>query len=960
MNSFFTLPISDFLVRRAAFSIVLPVLFLLLGAPATHAQPPPPGENPCEFITLPTGKIVRWYGYANRTYFVQISDTNNPLGKWSWAPIIEAGNEALISYEVDGTASKSFFRLKPTDLPVPSGRTIDTADFDEDGISNIDEIKPPAPLLASYATDPLDADTDHDGIPDAYERAYGLDPNDDGSIDPLNGAYGDLDADGIVNLEEYWYGSNPTSSDSDADGLTDSEEAYSTFTDPIIADTDGDGMSDAQEDLDRDQLNNLAELRVHHTWPWTADTDGDTLRDGWELANGFDPLVYNSTTDPDDDGLTNAQEQLLGLAPMDSDTDNDGTLDGVEDSDGDTLTNQAEFKIHHTNPIKADTDSDGLSDAAEITTHLTIPTNHDTDGDALPDGWEVQYALNPKDATGPAGSTGDPDTDGLNNFQEWLNGCDPNDADSDNDGTGDLTEVTQGSNPNDPTDGGDPPPTNQLLDLPFTVSDPSESYSEKWKLTIKGLGPDDHRTISLASPGYGQQATATLKLRKWNRYETSISHLGTEPTYLEENDNKPDYDWEATVDGQPTSVAVEQTEDESGENNFIMVKDHWLLDNRQAVFTTEKHGDEEDIVSGKKAFLVPVAIKDNTDATGVDSVSITADPADIGYQAKSWIMAPAGGTVVVNGVSFPLTDDMHFNIPVEPATDLEITCPNATPNPLSPDTTSLSTADPPPIVTWAGTGSETIDNTPVFKIGIAKEAVDLPIRVKTMKKRTLKVTVFPVKKGASAAAIVLPTKTDMIKEINKVYGYQLNAWAAEPTYRPEQIFDYDPAVPGHPNGDSVLTSQSAEHTGLIASCVDADADFVVILIGGVAYVDGTNLITGFAPPGVKPLVLTTSKPRHYTIPIDLNNPAHLAELADLFPVWNSDVLDGMVHEMGHRIIGVGHPNQGGGPAPLEGTDRTRRLMTSGDQRGYNADLIVKSEWDTAESWMKINIDDPTQ
>ncbi len=49
----------------------------------------------------------------------------------------------------------------------------------------------------------------------------------------------------------------------------------------------------------------------------------------------------------------------------------------------------------------------------------------DSDGDGLPDSWETQFGLNPHDATGDNGATGDPDRDGLTNLQEFLAGSDP-------------------------------------------------------------------------------------------------------------------------------------------------------------------------------------------------------------------------------------------------------------------------------------------------------------------------------------------------------------------------------------------------------------------------------------------------------------------------------------------------------------------------------------------------------
>ena len=133
--------------------------------------------------------------------------------------------------------------------------------------------------------------------------------------------------------------------DSDNDDLADFAEVI-YGTNPMLTDTDQDGLSDSQEVL------------IYRTNPLSNDTDSDFMSDYFELLYGLNPHdSYDAALDLDSDGLTNLEEFQHYVNPRNPDTDDDHLSDGDE------------VHIYHTFPNNPDSDGDGWSDSFEIYYH---------------------------------------------------------------------------------------------------------------------------------------------------------------------------------------------------------------------------------------------------------------------------------------------------------------------------------------------------------------------------------------------------------------------------------------------------------------------------------------------------------------------------------------------------------------------------------------------------------------
>lgn len=144
---------------------------------------------------------------------------------------------------------------------------------------------------------------------------------------------------------------------------------------------------------------------------WNLDNDNDGISDAEEELFGTDPFK----ADTDGDGLNDKFELEAGLDPLKSDSNDNGILDGDEDSDEDKLSNLEE-QISGTNPIFADSDGDGLSDYDEIKLYNTSPNDEDSDKDGLSDYDEIELGTDPNNAD----SNGNGIKDGDENFDTSI------------------------------------------------------------------------------------------------------------------------------------------------------------------------------------------------------------------------------------------------------------------------------------------------------------------------------------------------------------------------------------------------------------------------------------------------------------------------------------------------------------------------------------------------------------
>jgi hypothetical protein len=243
----------------------------------------------------------------------------------------------------------------------------------------------------------------------------------------------DTDKDGIPDSQDNCpYKSNKDQKDSDKDGIGDACDTCPQKYNPDQKDSDKDGIGDACDivDTDKDGIPDSQDNCPNNLNKDQTDTDKDGICDVCDNC----PKKYNpDQKDSGKDGIGDACDIV--------DTDKDGIPDSRDncpnkanedqkDNDKDGVGDACDNCPQKYNPDQKDSDNDGIGDACEIT---------DTDKDSIPDSEDnCPYKIN-KDQK-------DIDDDGVgdecDNCPEKYN---PDQKDSDNDGVGDACKSSSSS-----------------------------------------------------------------------------------------------------------------------------------------------------------------------------------------------------------------------------------------------------------------------------------------------------------------------------------------------------------------------------------------------------------------------------------------------------------------------------------------------------------------------------------
>ena len=767
--------------------------------------------------------------------------------------------------------------------------------------------------IMALCTPPASAilDTNNNGMSDVWERLYNNGELFPSTFDPLD----DDDSDGWTNAEEAVAGTDPESSLS-PNGMVRPEVTI---------------LHDVALDLDNDGFPELYAEVATITWPI--------------IAGKFYTLLYS----PD---MTENSWIFLQQAAAISDGTRTANF---------PITSPGDKMFWRVTVEDIDSDGDGLTDAEEYMLG-TDPHNAQTIA-GIPDFWLARYFTNILLAGGlnTIDPNADPDDDGYTNEQEAYLGTNPN-------------------TPNTPITGkiGQEAIVNGTFSEPGIGSLPSNTSDTTWDYWgaggVKGWSAYVGTNIEFQNitPQTSGNPYVELKAHPEGHYGIK-QEVGTQkgPTYLLALDCRNRADVPAACSNFNILVGNKIIRQISFSDptattppSFYVAPGAWTTVTASfkavppVVIISLVPVNTLDDTTGclvDNVRIAPVAIADNAFASGVDDVSITglrstAGPAK-GCQDDYWIMAPAGNEVGGDAAA----NLMKFKIPLEPAVSLGITSPLAE---ATPATVTLDPTDP--LDSWHGTGTETgytTDNAPVFTIGGGQ--VSLPIKVKTMQRRLVKVALHKVfgldGNGNQTTPQFMPSAGDLVTALNMVYGKQVNAF-----------FDVMPFDEKDSNGNGIrfddgdgilIVDQSNDERNAATPNSKSVGDTPTAHID--VWVVGGVILKYNAPSGLGGAFGMNYEGTNILVDGSLTSDGVKNKTA----AQKNELLKVVIaHEIGHIMLAAGGEAHCDDESSfsflgLNHPSIQNRLMTSGSPDvTLSRRLLIKTEWDYIENWLHKHVD----
>ncbi|MEO5915090.1 MAG: hypothetical protein ABIS50_12720 [Luteolibacter sp.] len=480
-----------------------------------------------------------------------------------------------------------------------------------------------------------------------------------------------------------------------------------------------------------------------------------------------------------------------------------------------------------------------------------------------------------------------------------------------------------------------------------------------------------------------------LPFEPYNVFSTTNGILALPPTHLEESPklfrnntwhDSPSYQYAADMADDGVAIADGNGAAKLGLTAPILLNGKWegierstpglppteptdpvlrLLDTTPSGWILAQTGTG---VTKTDATMLPITVKGKSSdtsladgATGVDEFSILCDNPGPSVQDRIWIMAP----LTEGQTKFTL------KAPVNPAAPLKLKLDTEGIR-FDGATEKILTAPENEVLMECVSANETTRDVELNLSLGSVESISKPLGVKIMKDRIVRVKPFlvtqrtvvpdPANPGQSLIKTntpdLTPTRATLEKYLNDVFEPQVNT-----TFVVEEPTDLQLEWDANGNGSADPASPETPGAELqpmldLADGFAGDADIKVFFLGTdkKIYKDKARGLTMPDTNSCWIVADTLAKPDKPETGITLY-----------------EVAQTTAHEIGHVMVGSGHPDGGDGPAPLPGTDHLERLMVDGEKLPHlkvgdvtraiaRKHRLVKGEWDAAEIWLRDNVD----